>query len=208
MTLDPIEITATIFGLICVILTIKENIWCWPTGLVQVSLYIFVFFQARLYSDMGLHAVYVVMQFYGWYNWLHGGVDRTRLNIVRLRAREIAGWTVVAVAGTLSLGWIMNTYTNADLAYLDAGQTVLSLIAQWLMAKKVLESWLIWITVDVLSIGMYAVKHLYPTMGLYAVFLILAITGFWQWRKKMSPAWSSASSSPPTWDTSTSSTLP
>ena len=181
--MSPIEILATIFGFICVWLTIKQNIWCWPTGLVQVSLYIWVFYQARLYSDMGLHVIYVFMQFYGWYNWKYGGEDHTRLPVTLLTRGQRAFWAGTAALGTAGLGVFMDNYTNADLAYWDAATTVLSLIAQWLMAKKKLESWLIWITVDVLCVGIYAVKQLYPTTILYAAFLVMATTGFLAWKK-------------------------
>ncbi|MEW6265443.1 MAG: nicotinamide riboside transporter PnuC [Thermodesulfobacteriota bacterium] len=186
--MDPIEITATIFGFICVWLTLKENIWCWPTGLVQVTLYVYVFFQARLYSDMGLHVIYILMQFYGWYNWLHGGRNKGRLTIARLSTTAAAFWAVTAVLGTAALGTVMSRHTDADLPYWDAAQTVLSLIAQWLMAKKVLESWLIWITVDVICVGLYTVKRLYPTAGLYATFLVMATAGFLAWKRNPQPA--------------------
>ena len=184
-----IEILATVFGFICVVLTVRQNIWCWPTGLLQVSLYIGVFYQARLYSDMGLHVVYVFMQIFGWYNWLYGGRNRGELEVSRLSRSGVLFWGLAAGLGTAGLGFIMSAYTRADLAYWDAATTVLSLIAQWLMAKKKLESWLIWITVDVLCVGIYLVKALYPTTILYAAFLALASMGFWQWNKDLrSPA--------------------
>lgn len=186
--MSPIEIAAVLFGFICVVLTIKQNIWCWPTGLIQVSLYIFVFYKARLYSDMGLHVVYVFMQIFGWYNWLYGGQDKTELKVSRLSAAGAAFWATIALVGTGGLGYVMDNYTNADLAYWDAATTVLSLIAQWLLAKKILESWMIWITVDVLCVGIYMVKGLIPTTVLYAAFLILATMGLLQWRKSMQQA--------------------
>ena len=185
MTMQIVEIVAAVFGLVCVILTIRQNIWCWPAGLVQVTLYILVFYEARLYSDMLLHVIYVAMQFFGWWNWLYGGENRTRLAVVRLAPAAGVFWSGLAVVGTLALGWSMSRYTNADLPYWDAAITVLSLIAQWLMAKKTLESYLIWILVDVLAVGVYAVKALYPSTLLYACFLCLATAGFLEWRKDL-----------------------
>lgn len=179
--MDPIEVIAALFGFICVVLTLRQNIWCWPTGLVQVTLYIWVFYKARLYSDMGLHAVYVAMSVFGWWNWLHGGMDRGKLMVQRLTAAGTILWLGTAVAGTAGLGAAMSAWTDASLPYWDAATTVLSLIAQWLMAKKVLESWLYWITVDVLAVGIYAVKGLYPSSLLYAAFLVLASMGFLAW---------------------------
>lgn len=178
-----IEIAATGFGLASVAFTVRQNIWCWPTGLVMVALYIVVFWEAKLYSDMGLQVIYVFLQIYGWYHWVHGGNDPGRqIPVSRIAPRQAIGWGVVAVAGTVGLGYSMSTYTDAALPYPDATTTVLSLIAQWLMARKVLESWWVWITVDVLAIGIYFYKGLYPTTILYGVFLLLATAGFFAWR--------------------------
>ncbi|MDM8518253.1 nicotinamide riboside transporter PnuC [Desulfobacterales bacterium HSG16] len=182
--MDPVEICATIFGLACVWLTIKQNIWCWPTGIVMVSLYIYIFFNARLYSDMGLQVIYEFMQIYGWYNWLYGGKDKTVLSICRMKFPGAVFWAITGIVAILATGFCMDRFTNADFAYPDAATTVMSLIAQWLMAKKILGSWLIWIAVDVLSIGIYSVKGLYLTAGLYSVFLCLAIMGYLGWKKE------------------------
>jgi len=179
------EIIASVFGLACVVLTIRQNIWCWPTGLVQVILYIWVFFHARLYSDMGLHVIYVILQIYGWYNWLHGGRNRTQLGVSRTSLQRFLLWLMAGLVWTVGLGFVMERFTNADLPYWDAATTVLSLIAQYLMANKILESWLFWITVDVMAVGIYAVKGLYPTTALYAVFLVLAILGCIAWRRSL-----------------------
>lgn len=187
--MDPLELTAVAFGLACVWLTVRQHIACWPTGLVMVILYIYIFFQARLYSDAGLQVVYVVLQIYGWYNWLHGGEDRGVLAVARIRPAESAVWVGVAFAGTTALGYFMSTHTDAALPFADATVTVLSLIAQYLMARKILESWLIWITVDVVAIYVFLTKGLHLTAGLYAVFLVLATMGYFEWRRTLlSPA--------------------
>jgi len=193
---STIEIVATVFGLASVLLTVRQNIWCWPTGLIMVFLYIFIFYEARLYSDMGLQVVYVVLQIYGWYHWLHGGKDKGELKVMRIGRRGAAGWALVAVACTFGLGYTMRTFTNASLPYWDAAATVMSLIAQWLMARKVLESWVIWIAVDVLSIGIYLAKGLYPTMVLYVAFLVLATMGLFAWRKSWKQAQKAAAPQP------------
>jgi nicotinamide mononucleotide transporter len=182
--MNPVELAATIFGLACVWLTVRQNIWCWPTGLVMVALYIYVFFGAKLYSDMGLQVVYVFMQLYGWYHWVHGADDDNEpLSVTRLSSARFAMTVAAGAFGIGGLGLAMDTYTDADLAYWDAATTVLSLIAQWLLAKKVLESWAFWIVVDVLAIGVYTTKELYLTSGLYAVFLGLAVAGLVAWLK-------------------------
>lgn len=187
--MNLIEWSGTLFGLICVVLTVRQNIWCWPAGLVQVLLYIFVFYEARLYSDMILHMIYVVLQIYGWWTWLHGGKDRGKLPVSKITGFGAIVWTVVAILGSTGTGFLMHRYTDASLPYWDAWIMVLSLIAQYLMARKILESWLIWITVDILALGVYSFKGLYTTTGLYGVFLILSIIGLLSWKKpNLAPA--------------------
>jgi nicotinamide mononucleotide transporter len=177
-----VEAIATFFGLICVWLTVKQNILCWPTGIVQVTLYIFVFYDARLYSDMILHIIYVIINVYGWYHWLYGNKEKEELN-VSLVGKWIWMWLIICVLGTLAWGYVMATYTNAALPYFDSFITAASLIAQWLMARKIVESWWFWIVVDIVAVGVYFVKGLYITTGLYAVFLVMATMGYFEWQR-------------------------
>ncbi|WPL18662.1 Nicotinamide riboside transporter PnuC [Thiorhodovibrio winogradskyi] len=176
-----IEATAVVFGFLCVWLTIRQSIWCWPTGLVQVVLYLVIFHQVKLYSDMLLHGIYVLMQVYGWYWWLHGGRDRGALAVSRLEGRARLGWLLLVMVASLLWGYLMATHTDAALPYADAFTTVASLVAQWLLARKKLESWLLWIAVDLAAIGIYWHKALYLTAGLYAAFLVLAVFGLLAW---------------------------
>jgi nicotinamide mononucleotide transporter len=184
--MSTLEIAACLFGLAAVWLTVRQNVLCWPAGLAQVLLYIVVFYRARLYSEVGLHVVYVFLQFYGWHAWLHGGRERGELSVSRLPPSAALFFAATAALATGGLGFVMGRATDAALPYWDASITVLSLIAQYLLARKVLESWLIWIAVDVLAIGVYLVKGLYPTAVLYVVFLVLATIGFFAWRQTLS----------------------
>lgn len=176
-----VEISATVFGFICVWLTVKQNIWCWPTGLAQVVLYISVFYTAKLYSDLILHVIYVFMQFYGWYFWLHGGKDRKEAPVEKTPV--LFNWVGIAILGIFFWGMTMDKFTDAAVPYWDAFTTVASLVATYLMAKKILESWLFWISVDVVAIGVYFYKGLYPTTILYVCFLVLATKGYFAWKK-------------------------
>ena len=184
--MSVIEIVAVCFGVACVWLTIRQNIWCWPTGLVQVVLFIWIFYQAKLYSDVMLHVVYVVLGFYGWWYWLHGGREAKQLPVTRLPSKHLVLWIMLGAAGTAALGGAMARYTDAALPYWDAATTVLSLVAQYLLARKVLENWEFWIVVDVIAVGVYLTKELYLTSGLYAVFLILAVIGLITWMRNLS----------------------
>lgn len=153
----------------------------------MVLLYGILAYQVRLYSDVMLQVVFVFLQIYGWYHWLHGGRESAVLAVSRMSARASAAAAFGAVSGSLALGYFMAARTEADLAYWNAATTVLSLMAQWLMARKVLESWMIWITVDILYIGMFAVKRLLLMGCLYAVFLALATTGLVAWKRSLRP---------------------
>lgn len=181
--MTPIEIIAVLCGLISVILTIKQNIWCWPVGLVQVVLFIGIFYEAKLYSDMVLHVIYVFLQFYGWYHWLYGDKNRDRLPVTQLDLIPLAIWCGVVVIGTSLWGYAMFRWTDAAFPFADAFIMVASLIAQWLMAQKKLQSWWFWISVDVVAVYVYWYKELNLTAILYAIFLVLATLGWLAWRK-------------------------
>jgi len=179
-----LEKIAVAAGLANVYLTVRQNIWCWPVGVVMVSLYIYIFFQAKLYSDAGLNVFFLVMQFYGWYEWTRGPVEHARSlrPVTRLSRR---GWilTIAGVlAGTVALGTGMHHYTDAALPYPDAFTTMLSVFAQFLMTRKILENWTLWMIADVIYIGVYLYKSLYWTAGLYVVFLVLCVQGYREWK--------------------------
>ncbi len=178
-----IEAAATLFGLACVILTIRQNILCWPAGLVQVLLFIVIFYQVRLYSDLILHVIYVFLQIYGWHHWLHGGRDRDKLPVTVLASSVLISWILVCAFGSVLWGYLMSAFTDAALPYPDAFTTVASLIAQWLLARKRLDAWYFWIAVDIAAIGIYFYKNLYLTTALYGMFLLLAVTGLLSWKK-------------------------
>ncbi len=182
-----IEWVATLCGVACVWLLTRQNIWSWPIGLVQACLFACIFFDARLYSDFLLHLIYVGLQLYGWWKWLHGGPAGDELCVTRLGSAAARAYLLIAALGTACVGYLMHRLAGAALPYWDASILVLSLIAQFLLARKVLESWLFWITVDVVAIGVYLSKELYVTTGLYVLFLGLAVLGWWKWRQTLIP---------------------
>lgn len=183
-----VEAIAVVFGIASVVLTIRQHMACWPTGIVMVVLYTGIFYEARLFSDMGLQVIYVFLQIYGWIHWAKGGARDNPLPVTLLSTRSRVTWLILAVFATLGLGYSMHRWAGAALPYWDASATVLSLIAQWFLARKILESWVLWIAVDVLSIGIYFVKELYLTTGLYVIFLGLAISGLLAWKRAMRTA--------------------
>ncbi len=183
-----LELVAVLFGIVSVSLSVREHIWAWPTALVNVALYFALFFKAGLYSDMGLQAVYFGLSLYGWYEWLYGGKGHTTLTVSRTPLRV---WAMLGAAGLVlwvTLGRLTSGLPGVALPYVDAGTTTVSLIAQFLMTRKLLENWTLWIAVDVVYIGMFIFKGLYLTAGNYAVYLILAVLGHIAWRRSLASA--------------------
>jgi nicotinamide mononucleotide transporter len=179
---NPLETLAALFGVVSVYLSVRQNIWSWPTAIVNVGLYTFVFYQSRLYADMGLQVVYIIISFYGWYEWLYGGKDRTGLKVSRTPRRLGVALVGIGVISACLLGTLLHRTTNAALPYLDSATTSTSLVAQWMMTKKLLENWPVWVAVDVVYIGMFIYKSLYVTAALYLVFLVLSVMGYRQWK--------------------------
>jgi nicotinamide mononucleotide transporter len=180
-----LEIVAALFGVVSVYLSARENIWSWPTALVNVLLSVPVYFAARLYSDMGLQIVYALLSLYGWYEWLYGGANRTELAVSRTPRHLVPLLAAAALVVALLLGTIAWRYTNASWPYLDASLTAVSLVAQWMMTRKYLENWALWIAVDVIYVPLLAYKGLYAFAALYLVFLGLAVAGHIEWRRSL-----------------------
>jgi nicotinamide mononucleotide transporter len=181
--LRVVEAAATVFGVACVAFAVRQSPWTWPTGLATVSLYLFVFLEVRLYSGAALQAVYVALNAYGWWAWLRGGESGGALPVSRLSREALGRWALVGAAGALALGFAMARFTDADLPHADATVTSFSLVGQWLMARKRVENWLFWIGVNVLAVFLYAAKDLWLSSGLYALFLALAISGWFSWKR-------------------------
>lgn len=177
-----LEATAVAFGIVSVYLSVRQNIWSWPTAIVNVLLYVLVFRDAKLYADMGLQVVYFALSVYGWYEWLYGGANRTQLKVSRTSARTSVALGVIAVVSVAVLGTLFARFTDASLPYVDSATASTSLVAQWMMTRKVMENWAVWMAVDVVYVGMFIFKHLYLTAGLYAVFFVLAAMGHREWK--------------------------
>jgi nicotinamide mononucleotide transporter len=176
-----LEGVAFVSGAICVWLTVKENVWTFPLALVNTSTYFVVFMQARLFGDMALQTVYFVMNLMGWYMWLYGGESRTALRIARSSRKELVAVGAVVVLMSLVL-WRTLHFIGGSASLADAVTTSISLGAQWLMNRKLVENWHLWIVADILYVPLYVSRELHLTAILYAVFLVMAITGLLRWR--------------------------
>ncbi len=183
LPMSPWEIGATVFGLASVWCYVRENVWSWPTGLVNVAMYIVLFWHIGLYAETGLQVVFVALQIYGWWQWVAGGERRSGVVISRTTPRTWAVLTIAAAAMYVPMGLALARWTTSTVPWWDSLPTVLSLIAQWMISKKKLENWAVWIAVDVISIPLFACKGLYLTAGVYAMFLALCIVGWRAWNR-------------------------
>ncbi|MDP5040763.1 MAG: nicotinamide riboside transporter PnuC, partial [Paraglaciecola sp.] len=156
-------------------------IWSFAFGLVQVSIYTWIFYDVKLYSDMALQLFYIGFQFYGWFIWRRSQQEHGEVIVNRGSTVEYTSWMGAVIIGTIIVGYFMNNNTDASLPYPDAFTTCASLAAQWLLSHKKLLNWAFWIVVDIVAIGIYWQKQLYPTSLLYLCFLVMAIIGQIQW---------------------------
>lgn len=179
--MSNIEIIGVVFGLLSVYLTVKQSVWSWPTGIISVIAFWFLFFDIKLYADMILQGFYVITGFMGWYMWKFGGEKKTELKVSLLTATQRLKAVFILFPLVAAIGWGLRAYTDAALPFVDSFAAALSVVAQLLMMKKYFENWILWITVDVVSVGMYIVKGVYLTAGLYGVFLVLATMGLIEW---------------------------
>jgi nicotinamide mononucleotide transporter len=182
--MSNIEIVATVLGLTNVLLIIQKSVWNYPFGLAMVVLFGFIFFEAKLYSDMLLQVFFFVIQIYGWWYWMRGLTSAgDKITPERLSKKQLVAAILSMLGLSSGLGILMAHLTDAALPFWDATVAGGSVVAQVLLSRRKIENWLYWIVVDVLSIGLFAVKGLYLTAGLYVVFLALAIWGFLSWMR-------------------------
>ncbi|NKI69909.1 nicotinamide riboside transporter PnuC [Collimonas pratensis] len=185
--MSGLEIIAVIVSALAVWLTARRHLWCWPIGLVSVLLYARIFLVAKLYSDLLLQLIFAVMQLYGWWQWKSGASNQDRQHIQpqRLPKRGLLIGLLAGAAGSVVLGYIMASFTDAHIPWLDSALTSFSLVAQFWMARKYVANWWLWIAVDIIYVGVYIYKDLNLTAGLYAGFIVLAIIGLRNWQRQL-----------------------
>jgi len=176
------ECIGFVFGIAGVWLTIKENILCFPVGIINVGIYSFIFFYSELYSNAVLQLVYIAVLIYGWIHW-GSNTAADEFQVTTTTKIEAAVFLIIVIVTSVLFGYLLKEPTNSPLPYWDAATTSVSLVAQWMIARKKIENWLLWIAVDSIYVWMYIHQSLYLTAVLYFVFLILAIKGYFEWRK-------------------------
>lgn len=184
LSTNRLEILGFVTGAVCVYLNTRQNAWGWFFGIINALLFIVVFYNSKLYADTSLQVYYFVTSIYGWWAWRFGGTNRQKLEVSGLPASY--WWPILGIflAATCIWGFLLGRFTDASLSYADSALTVASLVAQWMMARKYLQNWLIWIVADACYVAMYAYKTLYLTSALYLVFFVLAFYGYFSWKKQ------------------------
>jgi nicotinamide mononucleotide transporter len=184
-SVNPVELAAVVFGLVSVYLSTREHIASWPTAIVNVAIFFVLFWKAKLYADAVLQLVYLALSVYGWYEWLYGGAQHSRLQVSRATRRQWMVLLPLFLVGGLGLGALLARYTDSPVPYFDALLTTASLVAQWMMTRKLLENWLLWIAADLVYVPLFLQRGLPFTAVQYAVFLLLAAMGWHGWRKSL-----------------------
>ncbi|MBB6499695.1 nicotinamide riboside transporter PnuC [Pedobacter cryoconitis] len=180
----PLEWCGVITGTLCVWLAAKNNILNWPLAIISVLIYIFIFFESKLYSDMGLQVYFLVTNAYGWYFWSKNRNNPETSRPVSIITNKEMGLSAIAVILlTILPGTLLHYFTKASYPFLDSFCTACSLVAQIFLARKVLQNWLIWIFVDIIYVGVYISKDLYATAIMYALYVYIAWVGYQGWKK-------------------------
>jgi len=179
-----IELIGSILGIVYVLLASRQNIWCWITGIVSCGLYIIVFFIEKLYGDMSLQFFYLIMGFYGWYVWTHKKNKTKKIYISAIPLSQFLWMSVFVFSATFIFGYILS-FTDDPIPYWDGFTNALGLAGTWMIARKYLENWLLWIFANSVCVAIYYYKGLYPTVIFYFIMSLLALRGYNIWKNEI-----------------------
>lgn len=182
METNYVEILGVVFSILYLYFSIRQNILLWPMGIASALLYMVVFFQSKFYADMGLNGYYVVISIYGWFFWKRGKEEQeSGLPVSRLGRKNAVILLLVTTAAFVGIGVVLKAYTDSPVPYWDAFTTAVSFTATWMLARKILENWILWIIVDLVSMGLYLYRGLYPTLLLFGIYTTMAVIGYYKW---------------------------
>lgn len=181
------EILGFVTGGASVLLAVRESAWNWPVGVANNIFFLILFWRAKLYADAILQIVYIVISFYGWWNWVWGGEGNAELPIARTSARAGLLLALITAASTTFLAAVLHRFTDSPVPLWDGITTALSLTAQYMLSRKLLENWWVWMSADVIYVALYGYRSLYLTAVLYLLFLGMCVAGYAGWRKSLAP---------------------
>jgi len=187
LTTAYIEVLGVLSSLIYLYFSVRQKIWLWPFGILSSGLFIYIFFVTGFYADMSLQGYYLVISCYGWYHWVYGnGGDKAgNLQVSRASVKVLALSALIFVILFIAIAQVLCQFTDSDVPWGDAFTTAASIIATWMLARKILEHWLLWIVIDAVAAGLYLYKAMYPTTLLYFIYAGIAIVGYFQWKKSL-----------------------
>lgn len=179
--LGQLEWVAAGLGVVNIALLVFRSVWNFAFGIASVALYIFIFWEKKLYAESGLQGFFVLAQIWGWVLWARAGGDDNRVPVRWLDWRSQAVWVMVTAALSLNLGWVMHRFTDAAMPFADAGIAGASVAAQILLGLRRVENWILWVLIDIAAITLYIDRGLYPTAGLYGGMLVMSLFGLKEW---------------------------
>ncbi len=180
-----LEIAGVVVGLVYLWLEYRASVWLWLANIIMPAIYIFVYYDSGFYADMAINIYYLVASIYGWAVWLRKGDDGTPIPITHTPRKAIAPLTIVGVAAMAAIVYVLLYYTDSTVPWGDSLTTALSIVALYMLSRKWVEQWLVWLVVDAICCGLYLYKGLYPTAALYGLYTLLAWVGYRRWLKMM-----------------------
>jgi len=178
-----LEIIGAVIGLLYLWFEYRASIWLWPVGIVMPVIYIYIFYTSAIYANMTIQIYYFGASLYGWAIWLRKRNDDKPLPITRTPTRAWLPMAGVFLALFAVLVFILKNFTDSTVPWVDSFTTALSMVALWMLARKYVEQWLVWVVVNVVCAELYFHQRLYPTAALYAIYSVAAVFGYFKWLK-------------------------
>ena len=181
-----LDITTTVLGLAYILLEYRASVWMWLVGFLMQSLGIILYYQKGLSADCGMEFYYLAMTVYGWWRWIKPKANSQKPIAISLFPRRLVlPWLLLIAAIWAFIYWLLVTFTNSNVPLADSFTTALSIVGIWALAHKYLEQWFIWIAVDVVTSVLYFYKDIPFKASLYALYVVIAIAGWFKWRNIM-----------------------
>ena len=180
-----LEVVGTIVGLVYLYLEYKASIYLWIASVIMPAIYLVVFYDAGLYADTAINIYYLIIALYGWFAWRYGSEQKSELTITHASTKVWVAMAATYIVAQLLFSAVLIYLTDSDVPLFNGATAALSVVGMWMLARKYIEQWIVWIVVDILSAALYLYKGLEPTAVLYILYAVIAIFGYRKWKKLM-----------------------